>query len=402
MKHVLGYVQRVLRPQIHRSSPTIALPSTPSPNTLGGDPQTEPKAASAPVMKQTLPTLHRFLYGEVPSSTTLHEWHARQAQLRLDTWITQEQMTENDRGYPSANRYSRLAKSEKNTTHHKHSSTSSAGPEAGYHLVRYDKLPLEAWHHKIKNDDASRGDSVILKVWRKAALDEVKGKLRSSMGDFDPIFGALPGPDVMANLIFWHVFGKNKLWESLTLAAPLSEEEAASYTQDLRQRIVDNFKREGLGSPFISATVNPPMGNKLQEWGVAGEYIEIDADAVNVITPTQAVGLVLYRANDAALSEPAKCNWRQMDRYFEEPYGEAANQFAAVLTQHGINPEGPWTVRERAAFFILVTDEHFIIGETPEGAARIVRPDPTTGHQEKVSATQASPPADTRTQPPKQ
>lgn len=176
-------------------------------------------------------------------------------------------------------------------------------------------------------------------------------------------------PVTLANLAYAHVMSLNKSSFAVALppdATPVDVEEIRT------QQKANLAGCIGRGSPLTSFTVRPPMGKKLRGWGQAGRHIQLNGEAINLLTPHQIAWMIMEHANVAGIDEIRRFDWRRESGCFDTPDCDAVRVTEGRLREVGIDPDGQWTRREKAVFYVLVTDEHMTIGVTPAGSAKLV------------------------------
>ena len=324
-----------------------------------------------PEMRQRYPTAHKILFGTGQEFDSSHELAYHESKMRFCVRQTQQSMFENGMDYSSHQRYKGLLKSPLNTTHERHG---SSVPEPMHtHLLRYDKQEHTPFAHAVAE---ANGKKKTLHVYAKSMVDVQAGRLLSVRAAPVEIW-LEPEPEMLAELVFRHVYEKSKVGESVELPADATDDDIAAEVGKLGEKLsrrVNAGSALDAGSPIISTTTEaPPMAEKLEAWGKPNQHIEIDADQVHVLTTTQAVDLILHHCTNPEVYKPAKCNWRDIPRFFTSPDCPAAVAFEKLLESKGIPPDGPWTIRERTAFFLLVANEHMLLGSTPRGSVRIIK-----------------------------
>jgi hypothetical protein len=173
-------------------------------------------------------------------------------------------------------------------------------------------------------------------------------------------------PDQLANLGYAHINETNKVRESVSIKNDLADEELAQLKIDLISNVETKLRS---GSPMTSTTAASLIDDYLKTWGPTYEYIAVDAHKTNIISPSYIAALILFAAEGDELKAPAKNDWRTQ---YPEKMAPDKMKMKKLLIQHGIDPDGKWTKRERGAFYALVAAEHMLIGTTPPNVARIV------------------------------
>lgn len=357
------------RTQLVRSTPRPRL-SRSKARSPAGSKQKFKTALPYPGMRQRYPTLHKVLFGAEMVFDSQHERAYHDSKMRFCVRQTQQSMFENGMDYSSDHRYRGLLKSTLNTTHPDHGIAAPALLQT--HLLRYDKQEQTQFASSVT--EVSAGKRTV-HVYAKSMVDQQAGRLLSVRAA--PVELWLePDPETLAELVFRHVYEKSKIVETSDLPAEATQDEVDAEVGRLGEKLTQRIHAGtalDAGSPIISTTTEaPPMAEKLEEWGKPNQHIEIDADQVHVLTTTQAVDLILHHCTHPDVYKPAKCNWREITRFFSSPDGAPARAFAKLLESKGIPPNGPWTVRERTAFFLLVANEHMLLGSTPAGSVRVI------------------------------
>lgn len=291
--------------------------------------------------------LKRVLYGTMPETASPHAV-ARERFLRQQIAFRQQEDFFSDLyERPASERYSR-----------------SWGSEIS--VVRFDQRPREticSWLRPDK-DDASR----------QLLCGGVKSSL-NTLGQIVPD-GSLPlsvweeqAPVALANLAYAHVMSLNKQSFSVRLPAGATTADIEHTREEETAKLQECM---GRGSPLTSFTVQPPMGKKLEEWGQAGRCIQLRGDRIRLLSPQQTAGLILAYANLPGIDEYRPYDWRKDIGCFDSPDSEAVRAMEERLSAVGIDPDGAWTRREKAVFYVLVTDEHLVMGVTPQQSAALV------------------------------
>ncbi len=235
--------------------------------------------------------------------------------------------------------------------------------EADNPVVRYDLSPhknVGSW----MQDDRETPERKTLCGGTKSWLDS-EGKMVPD--------GAPPAavweeqvPVTLANLAYAHVMSLNK--SSFAVDLPLgATSEAVDEIRKQQEANLAGFA--GRGSPLTSFTARPPMGKKLEEWSQPGLHIQLNGEAINLLTPHQIAWMIMEYANVAGIDEIRRFDWRRESGCFDRPDCDAVRETERRLSEVGIDPDGQWTRREKAVFYVLVTDEHMAIGVTPAGSA---------------------------------
>ncbi len=233
-------------------------------------------------------------------------------------------------------------------------------------VIRFDKQAYDRISSWIRPD---RKDSSIL--W---LMGGIKSALTTS-GQVLPA-GALPAevweeevPVTLANLAYQHVMSTNKVRYQERLPADASPQQIEALRVQKRQELE---ARQSGGSPLTSFTVRPPMEDKLEAWGESGSRIELQRQSAKLIGPFRLAWMIREFANAPGIDEPVDFAWREDRGCFPDPECAGVRRMERLLADIGIDPDGRWTRREKAVFYVLVADEHLLIGVPPAGSAAIV------------------------------
>ena len=228
---------------------------------------------------------------------------------------------------------------------------------------RYAKNPKLMLTINEKVDEKNT-DITIISASAKSQLTE-QGQLKA--------VGALPSevwtdtmPHCLANLGYAHVNETNKIKESASAQKGITDEKLDRLKMDLISKVEEKLYS---GSPLTSTTVNSLIDDYLKTWGPNDEYIEIDAHKTNIVSPSYMAALILFAAHNDKIDAPAKNDWRTA---YPENMAPDAAKMEKLLIQHGIDPNGEWTKRDRCAYFVLAAAEYMLIGATKTDVARIV------------------------------
>lgn len=90
--------------------------------------------------------------------------------------------------------------------------------------------------------------------------------------------------------------------------------------------------------------------------------------------------LILEFADDEGMDElsrtsakdPRSYNWREDNELLGDKDPALMIKIEKQIIQAGINPNGAWTGRKRAAYFAMVTQEYSILGNTKPETAKIL------------------------------
>lgn len=195
----------------------------------------------------------------------------------------------------------------------------------------------------------------------------------TEQGQLQPV-GKLPDevwtedyPHCIANLGYAHVYEQNKIKESVQIPEGSTAEEKEQLKLNLIRKIEERLHT---GSPITSTTTISLIDDYLKTWGAKDECIQIDAHKTNIVAPSYVAAMILFAASNKNIDEPKEYNWR---KEYRESNGSDMSKMRKLLIQHGIEPEGKWTNRDRCAYYALVAAEHMLIGTTPVDTARIVK-----------------------------
>lgn len=298
----------------------------------------------APRLKEYAPSFHRILFGKdqwFPNQAALNRHNLQQ---RFLGEMVQQNQFESILDANPANRF------------RNHS-------DPGFTTRRYARDP-EIMVTVRHEPDEKNSDRLIVSASAKSRLTE--------QGHLQPV-GTLPTavwtddhPHQLANLGYAHVYETNKVKESISVKNGVTNEEIAQLKNELVNKIE---ARLSSGSPITSTTVHSLIDDYLKTWGPADQYIEIDAHKTNIISPSYLAALILFAASNDKIDAPGKNDWRTQ---YPEKMAPDTKKMEKLLIQHGIDPDGQWTKRERCAYFALVAAEHMLIGATPADAARII------------------------------
>ena len=293
----------------------------------------------APRLKEVAPSVHQLIFGK-------DKWFANQAALnrhnlrqRFLGEIVQQNQFEAILDVNPAKRFS----------HHSAPSFTTR---------RYAKRPCTMITTREQSDS-------LLSASAKSRLTE--------QGHLHPV-GKLPDtiwtedhPSSLANLGYVHVYELNKVKDSVPIPEGSSPENKAQLKLDLISKVEEKLHT---GSPITSTTTNSLIDDYLKTWGDKDEHIKIDAHKTNIVSPSYVAAMILFAADHEKINAPTRNNWR---KEYPESFGPDTEKMEKLLIQHGIDPNGKWTNRERCAYYALVAAEHMLIGTTPANTARIVK-----------------------------
>lgn len=297
----------------------------------------------APRLKNVSPWIHQLIFGKgmsFPSQAALNRHNLHQRYLG--------ELVQN-------NQFEEILDASPVKRYKNHSAP-------GFKTRRYDKKPFNTIVSRIESRSTSEERSIVSMA--KSRLSE-DGKLV-------PV-GTLPAeiwnediPFQLANLIYAHVYSTNKLRAIAQVPVDAGDDQIEQLILNLEAEISEKLSS---GSPCTSTTSNPVMSAELESWGEPGKYIEVDANNVNILSPSYLTALILFAAFDIKINEPAINKWRI--KYESNP--AEVLRMESLLIQHGIEPDGQWTNRDRCAYLALLADEYTLIGTTPLNTAKNVK-----------------------------
>ena len=233
-------------------------------------------------------------------------------------------------------------------------------------VIRFDKEPanrISSWTQPDRKD---------------ASVQWLMGGIKSTLTDAGQILpaGALPAevwdervPVTLANLAYQHVMSINKARFQHRLPADASPEQIAQLREEKSQAL---DAASANGSPLTSFTMRPPMEGMLAAWGAAGSCIALQGQSANLIGPYRLAWMIREFANVPGIDDTVDFAWRKDRGCFPDPDCDGVRRMERILTDIGIDPDGRWTRREKAVFYVLVADEHLLVGVPPAGSAAVV------------------------------
>lgn len=303
-----------------------------------------------PLLKRVSPRIHELAFGEERLHASHADMNRENLRMRFVGELTQRAQFETILDVNPAHRF-------------------DLHTEPGYRTRRYDLDPEALLVTQTKPEVTAGAASSVLSVYAKSRV--------TAQGHLEPV-AALSSdiweesaPLRLADLVYAHVYGTNKPKATAKLATDMTPEQRAALESELREAV--NAKLNA-GSPLTSTTRHSLIDDFLQSWGAPGKHVSIDADRVNIVSPSYLAALILFVASDKKADAKVDFDWRTK---FAEMNGQDEQKMAGILEAHGIDPDGPWTRREHCAFYALVAAEYMVIGVTPEGSARQVE-DPAT------------------------
>ena len=247
-------------------------------------------------------------------------------------------------------------------------------------VKRYDKKPEDKiiFRDNLNNSKkyliGSEGKKIypnVLTFFSKSALD-THGKIipvnNLSLDIFTEFF-----PNELANFVYKHVADTNK---AVVQRGYEFDSDKECTAQDRSNMLSELEQMEKTASSLTSASRNATRPELFMAWGRPGEYIEIDTAKVRILSPSQIVNLILYAANDEHASKPAqnadgsKFKWVEHKKNLWNE--KSLKDTEKALIDHGIDPNGDWTEREKTAYYTLIAGEWLVVGATPEHVARII------------------------------
>ncbi len=291
--------------------------------------------------------LRRVLYGSMAETATPHELARARFDRQQMGFHLQEAFFADQYERPASAKYSR-----------------SWGRDQV--IVRFDRQPrqtVSSWLQPDRNDPARQKLCGGTKSW----LNQ-RGQIVPD-GPLAPEIWEEHAPVLLANLAYAHVMSINKPGFAVSVPPGVS----SRALEDLRARQTENLAGcTGRGSPLTSFTARSLMGTKLESWGQAGLCIQLSGEPVSLLTPHQIAWMIMEFANAPGIDEYRAFDWRRDAGCFDSPDCEAVRAMEQRLAEIGIDPDGQWTRREKAVFYVLMADEHMSIGVTPPGSAALV------------------------------
>ena len=247
-------------------------------------------------------------------------------------------------------------------------------------VKRYDKKPEDKiiFRDNLNNSKkyliGPEGKKIypnVLTFFSKSALD-TRGKIipvnNLSLDIFTEFF-----PNELANFVYKHVADTNK---AVIQRGYEFDSDKECTAQDRSNMLSELEQMEKTASSLTSASRNATRPELFMAWGRPGEYIEIDTAKVRILSPSQIVNLILYAANDEHASKPAqnadgsKFKWVEHKKNLWNE--KSLKDTEKALIDHGIDPNGDWTEREKTAYYTLIAGEWLVVGATSEHVARII------------------------------
>lgn len=304
---------------------------------------------------------HIFLYGEKNANESMHKKNLIDRQIVFCGSLASRISAEQDWDSSPENRF-----------------ISSFDPELK--VSRYDKKPEDKImfrkdpNNSKKELTGPQGKKIYPNVhtyFSKSLLDE-KGRIipvnNLNIDIFTEHF-----PITLANLVYKHVADTNKAVVQRGYELD-SDQEISSLDRSKMLSDLDGLEKKA--SPLTSASLNATRPALFMAWGKPDQYIEIDPTKVRILSPSQIVNLILYAANDehaqkeARFGDGKKFKWveHKKDLWDEKSLKDTER----TLIDHGIDPNGDWTEREKTAYYTLIAGEWLIVGATQEDVARII------------------------------
>ncbi len=247
-------------------------------------------------------------------------------------------------------------------------------------VKRYDKKPEDKimWRNDpnnskkiLKGPQDEKIYQYILTCFSKSFLD-TQGKIipvnNLSLDIFTEFF-----PNELANFVYKHVADTNKA----VVQRGYEIDSDLEHVSLNRSNMLSELERmEKRASPLTSASHNATRPELFMAWGKPGEHKEIDTAKVRILSPSQIVNLILFAANDehaykeAKFGNGSKFNWREHDKHLWNE--KSLKDTEKALIEHGIDPNGDWTEREKTAYYTLIAGEWLVLGATQKDVARII------------------------------
>lgn len=305
--------------------------------------------------------LNLFIYGAPPKFKTEHEKNYYERSLAFYGSIVSRISAEQDWDSNPENRFTSCF-------------------DENLKVKRYDKKPEDKiiFRDNLNNSKKDligpEGKKIyknIVTNFSKSVLDS-QGRIipinKLSMDIFTEYF-----PTTLSNFVYKHVADTNKASIQRGYDFNLDEECTA---QDRSNMLSELEQLEKTASSLTSASRNATRPELFMAWGKPGEYIEIDTAKVRILSPSQIVNLILYAANDEHASKPAQNTDGSKFKWVEHKKNlwneKSLKDTEKALIDHGIDPNGDWTEREKTAYYTLIAGEWLVIGATPENVARII------------------------------
>jgi hypothetical protein len=305
--------------------------------------------------------LNIFLYGTPPKFKTEHEKNYYYRSLAFFASIASRISAEQDFDSSPENRFISCF-------------------DEDLKVKRYDKKPEDKimWRNDpnnskkiLKGPQDEKIYQYILTCFSKSFLD-TQGKIipvnNLSLDIFTEFF-----PNELANFVYKHVADTNKAVVQRGYEIDSDPEHVSLNRSNMLSELERMEKR---ASPLTSASHNATRPELFMAWGKPGEHKEIDTAKVRILSTSQIVNLILFAANDehaykeAKFGNGSKFNWREHDKHLWNE--KSLKDTEKALIEHGIDPNGDWTEREKTAYYTLIAGEWLVLGATQKDVARII------------------------------
>lgn len=249
------------------------------------------------------------------------------------------------------------------------------GSDDGFKVKRQDKSPyLKSPESIIPNNSKEElmgvsGSKIyenVIGYFSKSMLDKEGRVIPVNATDLEIYTEQFPTK--LANWVFAHVASLNKAFVKRGFEKDASQEIGETIKNDMFNELSIKEKK---ASPFTSASFDSPRKELFDQWGAAGEFVEIDLSNIQYLSPTYIVSLILFAADIPGADQKISYNWRDNNKDYWRDHSLQATE--KLLFAHGIDPNGEWTYREKIAYYTLVADEYLIVGVTPPSTAKIVK-----------------------------
>ena len=299
--------------------------------------------------------LNTFLYGTPPKFKTEHEKNYYDRSLAFFASIASRTSAEQDWDSNPENRFISCL-------------------DEDLKVKRYDKNPevKNIFRNNRNNSNKTltgpKGKEIypnIITYFSKSVLDS-QGKI-IPVSAFNPDIFSEPFPKELANIVYKHVADTNK---AVVQRGYEFDSDLKHTSLNQSNMLIELEQKQEKASPLTSGSHNPTRPELFMAWGKPGEHIEIDTAKVRILSSSQIVNLILFAADDEHANQKTSFKWREHKKEFWNEKSLPATEKA--LIEHGIDPNGDWTEREKTAYYTLIAGEWLVIGATPEDVARII------------------------------
>jgi hypothetical protein len=299
--------------------------------------------------------LNTFLYGTPPKFKTEHEKNYYDRSLAFFASIASRTSAEQDWDSNPENRFISCF-------------------DEDLKVKRYDKNPevknifRSNRNNSNKTLSGPKGEERypnIITYFSKSVVDS-QGKI-IPVSALNPDIFSEPFPKVLANIVYKHVADTNK---AVVQRGYEFDSDLEHTSLNRSNMLIELEQKEKKASPLTSASLNTTRPELFMAWGKPGEYIEIDTAKVRILLPSQIVNLILFAANDEHANQKTSFKWREHKKELWDE--KSLQETEKLLIEHGIDPNGDWTEREKTAYYTLIAGEWLVIGATPEEVARVI------------------------------